>query len=56
MTMNTMAAAQTNAYPKNVPERPYHLVDVISLTQYYSTTNSNIQFQGLIIISLFLKK
>lgn len=33
MTMNTMAAAQTTAYPKNVPERPYCSVDVISLTK-----------------------
>ena len=37
MTMNTTAAAQTNAYPKNVPERPYRLVDIISLTKFYRT-------------------
>lgn len=32
--MNTIAAAQTKAYPKNVPARSYHHVHIISLTQF----------------------
>ena len=34
MIMNTIAAAQTKAYPKNVPARSYHHVHIISLTQF----------------------